>query len=115
MMSPLVVRAVAIELVIVTSPLVPPPEIPVPAVTAVISAALGAAHLIPEVSAESATRICPLVPTGRRATVSSATPTSKSPLALISVPDTAEATIVAARVADAAALVALVAAAVALV
>lgn len=46
--------------------------------------------------------------------MSSAVPTSKSPLASINVPDTAEATIVAAREALAAALVALVAAAVAL-
>lgn len=97
----------------VTSPDVPPPDKPVPAVTAVISPGFGAAHLMPGVVVESTTSTCPLLPTGRRATVSSAVPTSKSPLASIRVPDTALATIVAASDAEVAALVAEVAAAVA--
>jgi hypothetical protein len=69
-----------------------------------------AAHFIPDVSAESAVSKYPLVPTPSLPTVSSAVPTSKSPLALIKVPCTAPATIVAARDADVAEELALVAA-----
>lgn len=48
----------------VTSPEVPPPESPVPAVTPVISPGLGAIQARPEVVAESIDRIYPLVEAG---------------------------------------------------
>jgi hypothetical protein len=71
------------------------------------------AHATPGVAVDVAVRRYPSVPTGSRATVSSAVPTSRSPLALIRVPDIAEAIITAACVAEFAAEVADVAAAVA--
>ena len=46
-----------------------------------VDTALNEAHLIPVVSAESATKYCPLVPTASQPIVSLAVPAIKSPLA----------------------------------
>ncbi len=48
----------------VTSPDVPPPDSPVPAVTPVMSPGLGAIHARPDVVAESTERMYPLVDAG---------------------------------------------------
>jgi hypothetical protein len=68
------------------------------------------AHEMPDVVEDVAVRRYPSVPTAKRLTVSSATPTSRSPLALMRVPEIAEATTTAAWLAELAAEVALVAA-----
>lgn len=65
----------------VTSPDVPPPESPVPAVTPVMSPGLGATQASPEVVAESIVRMYPLVEAGvTEKGVDAALAPSKAPL-----------------------------------
>jgi hypothetical protein len=66
-MSPEAVIVVAMSFVIVTAPDVPPPEIPVPAVTAVMSPTSFVTHVKSMSVFDAFERICPVVPPSKSA------------------------------------------------